>query len=41
LTTSVFEKSGLANNKGAATVTSTSFVTTLGAGVPLAHESLR
>ena len=38
-TTSVFERSGLANKKRSATDISTSFVTTLGAGVPLAYAS--
>ena len=39
LTTSVFEKSGLANKKGAAKAISASFVTTVGAGVPSAYGS--
>ena len=39
LTTSVFEKSGLANKKGAAKAISASFVTTVGAGLPSAYGS--
>jgi hypothetical protein len=37
--TSVFDKSGLANKKGADTAMSTSFVTTVGAGVPSVYGS--
>ena len=39
LTTSVFEKSGLVNQKGDVKDISTSFVTTVGGGVPSVYGS--